>query len=428
MWRKRCRFIATLLAACYILYASVACATPAVKPPVEAKVLKLGCVMPFTGPASLWGKTIRPAMEIYTDLINSDGGLKVGEDNYKVEIYFADGDAINPSSDAAAARSLIYGQNVKAIVGYFGAGYPAVAPITTPEKVILNSSTISMGTFDASRDRYSIFGFPSVEMSINQAMAVMHAFPEAKTLCWVNASGGNVDVENTFGPVDAAIEKEYGIKSVHLSYPMGTMNFTAYIAKMADLGADVLYSFGTPLEVGLMAKQRYQMGYKWPIVQCAATLNTNMVKGLTGSTEAMQNICGNYSLPWVLKKVKVAPKYLDMANRIRAEYKRTNNGEEPYAGVFGVGVVMEGQYLEGVEMAGTTDPDQVMNTFRGGSIETFGGKFTLSGTKTYGAPVVFGYPCGMSIIKGEENVYLNEEPLWDVDHPVGGVDLYKMLR
>ena len=32
------------------------------------------------------------------------------------------------------------------------------------------------------------------------------------------------------------------------------------------------------------------------------------------------------------------------------------------------------------------------------------------------------------IIKGNENVYLNEEPLLDVDHPVGGVELYKQLQ
>jgi branched-chain amino acid transport system substrate-binding protein len=405
-----------------------ACAAPVAQAPAQAKVIKVGSVMPFTGPASLWGKAIRPVMEIYRDLLNADGGVKIGDDLYKVELYFADGDAINPSSDASAARSLIYDQNVKAIVSYFGAGYSAVAPVTTPEKVILNSSTISMGAYNAAREPYSIFGFPAVEMSINQAIAVMHAFPEAKTLCWISASGGNVDVEKTFGPTDKAIGETYNIKSIHVSYPMGTMNFTAYIAKMADLGADVLFSFGTPLEVGLMAKQRYQMGYKWPIAENAAVLDANMVKGIAGSEEAMQNICGDYCYPWVLKKVTVAPRYLDMANRIREEYKKKYDGKEPYVGAFGVGVTSMGQYLEGLQMAGTTDPDTVMKAFKGGTVETFIGKFTLSGEKAYGSSVVFGYPCGMSIMKGSENIYLNEEPLLDVDHPMGGLDLFKSLN
>jgi ABC-type branched-subunit amino acid transport system substrate-binding protein len=209
---------------------------------------------------------------------------------------------------------------------------------------------------------------------------------------------------------------------------MGTMNFTAYIAKMADQGADVLFSFGTPLEVGLLAKQRYQMGYKWPIAENAAVLDASIVKGIAGSEEAMQNICGDYCYPWVLKKVTIAPRYLDMAKRIREAYKTKYDGKEPYVGAFGVGVTSMGQYLEGIQMAGTIDPDKVMSVFRGGTLETFIGKYTLSGSTTYGSPVVFGYPCAMSIMKGSENVYLNEEPLLDVEHPMGGVELFKSMN
>jgi ABC-type branched-subunit amino acid transport system substrate-binding protein len=410
-----------------VILAVSACATPVAQAPAEAKVLKIGSVMPFTGPAAFWGLSERPVMEIYADLINEDGGLKVGDDTYKVEMDFADG-PLSPSADAAAARSLIYDKNVKAILGYFGIGYPALSSVTTPEKVILDSTTISMGTFSAANEPYSIFGFPAVEMSINQALAVMHAFPEAKTLCWVYASGGNVDVEKIYGPVDEAIEKTYGIKSVRVGYPAGTMNFTAYISKMADLKADVLYIIGQPLEVGLLAKQRYQMGYKWPIGSNAALLDFNTVKGIAGSVEAMQNICGDYCLPWVLKKVTVAPKYLDMAIRIRDTYKAKYPDKELYAGSFGTGVPAMGHYLEAVQLAGTTDPDKVMGVLRGGTLETFLGKYTLSGSETYGSPVVFGYPCAVSIIKGNESIYLNEEPLLDVDHPVGGVELYKQLQ
>jgi hypothetical protein len=77
-----------------------------------------------------------------------------------------------------------------------------------------------------------------------------------------------------------------------------------------------------------------------------------------------------------------------------------------------------GHYLEGAQMAGSIDPDKVMKALRGGTVDTFVGTYTLSGKKTYGSPVVFGYPCAMSIIRGNEYVYLNEEPMWDVDHPL----------
>ena len=46
-----------------------------------------------------------------------------------------------------------------------------------------------------------------------------------------------------------------------MPYPEGTLNFTPYLTKMAEQGTEVIYSVGSPLEVGLMAKQRWQMGY-----------------------------------------------------------------------------------------------------------------------------------------------------------------------
>jgi branched-chain amino acid transport system substrate-binding protein len=401
---------------------TVACAATPAAAPAEAKVLKIGCVMPFSGSGAQWGLQIRPVLEIYADEINKDGGIKVGDDMYKVELYFADG-PMSPAADAAAARSLVYDKGVKAITSYFGLGYSTIAPITNAEKAIFVSSTINMGAYNAANEPYSIFGYCAVEMSINQAMAVMQAFPELKTICWTGAKGGNVEVEKIFGPVDEAIEKEYGVKSVRMYYPEGTTNFTAYISKMAEMGVDALYTFANPIENGLLAKQRYQMGYKWPIIQNAAIVDLAVLRGIVGSDEAMQGICGNYSFPWVLKKVTVAPRYLDMANRIRAKYKETHQNKEPFAGGFGAGAPQMGHYLEGVQLAGTTDPDKVMKVLRGGTIETFLGKYTLSGKETYGSPVVVGYPCGMGIIKGKELVYLNENPLWDVDHPVGGVTM-----
>ena len=57
----------------------LACA-PASQAPAEEKTLKIGCIMPFTGPAGLWGTSIKPGMDLYAQFINEDGGLKVGND------------------------------------------------------------------------------------------------------------------------------------------------------------------------------------------------------------------------------------------------------------------------------------------------------------------------------------------------------------
>jgi hypothetical protein len=187
---------------------------------------------------------------------------------------------------------------------------------------------------------------------------------------------------------------------------------------MAEQGVEVIYCVGSPLEVGLMAKQRYQMGYSWPIGQEASNVDLNIVKGIAGSEEAMQNIVSDYPLPWVFKKTAISPKYMDMAKRMWARFKEQNNNKEPFTGIYGGGGALPmSQYFEALEQAGTTDPDVVMKTIRGGTFDSFFGKYKLSGEKYYGSNVVFGHPICMGIIKGMETVYLGEYPLTNVDTP-----------
>jgi branched-chain amino acid transport system substrate-binding protein len=398
-----------------ILIAVTACSAPKPQPPVEVKTLKVGCVMPFTGPAALWGQNIRPAMEIYADLINEDGGLKVGADTYKIEMTFKDG--FGPAPAATAARNLIYEDGVKAIVGYFGVGIAAITQVTNPEKVILNISTIAGLDPSPPEKSYTVYGFPATEMTPYQAVAAMQAFPQYHTLAWTFPSSGEHSIDATFAATDARFLKEFGIKRMMMPYPEGTLNFTPYLTKMAEQGTEVIYSIGSPLEVGLMAKQRWQMGYKWPIIQNAPALQYDLMKGIGGSEEAIQNIVSDYPVPWAFKKTTVSPKYLNMAKRIWAKYTEKYK-KDMFIGAFGgAAVTSQGQYFEALEQAGTIDPDAVMKTLRGGTFETFMGRYTLTGKRFYGSDVVFGHPCAVCISKGQDNIYLGEYPLTDINTP-----------
>jgi len=399
-----------------ILVTITACSAPAAQPVSAVKTLKVGNIMPFTGSAALWGQNIRPGMEIYADLINEDGGLKIGNDMYKVEMTFVD--AYGPAPAASAARKLIYDDGVSAIVGYFGLGIAAISQVTNPEKVILNIGTIG-GKDPAPTDKsYVFYGFPQSEMCIYQAIALMQSFPQYHTLGWTGMRSGDQTPDAFFAPTDEKLLKEFGIKVVRVYYPEGTMNFTPYLTKMAEKGVEAVYTVGTPLEVGLMAKQRTQMGYNWPIGQEASNVDLSIVKGICGSEEAMQNIVSDWPLPWEFRKTKVSDKYLDMSKRMWTRFKEKNDGKEPFTGIYGGGGALPmSQYFEAVQQAGTTDPDAVMKTIRGGTFDTFFGTYKTSGEKYYGSNVVFGHPICMGVIKGMETVYLGEYPMTTVDNP-----------
>ncbi len=396
-----------------VLLGITACAGSAAQPVSTEKTLNVGCIMPFSGGAALWGNSIRPGMELYAQLINEDGGIKIGNDTYKVNMIFKDG--WEPAAAAAATRSLIYEDKVGFIVGYFGLGIAAISQISNPEKVVLNMTTIG-GPDPIPVDKsYVFYGYPVLEMMPYQAISMMKAFPQYHTLGWTGVESGDSVHHSTFEAVDEKFLKDYGIKSVREYYPQGTLNFTPYITKLAEQGVDAIFSVGSPIELALLAKQRYALGYKWPIGMASCQLDTSVMKGLVGSEEAMQNIVADFPCPWEFKKVTVSPKYLDMAKRIWNKYRELNN-KDLWMGAYGGACCNSmGQLFEVLEKAGTTDPDVVMRTVRGGTFDSFFGRYTLAGEKHFGSKSVFGNPCCMGIIKGMDIVYLGEYPFTNID-------------
>ena len=384
---------------------------PKPQPAAEQKSLKIGCIMAFSGAAAMYGERGRQIADCYIELINEDGGVKIGNDTYKVDLCWAD-DGWTPAGAAAAARKLIYDDKVIAIMGYIGPGFSALSPVTNPEKVILITRTGSI-IYSPQKDPYVIFGTPTGEITLNQGLAVMMAHPDLHTLTWT----GNMDdrrmSSSVFDPVDRHLEQDFGIKSKRIYFPVGTTNFTPYIAKMAEQGTEVVFVGGTLLDTALMAKQRWEMGYKWPIGQTSDSL-VDILFGICGK-DASQGIMGNRVNPLELKKVTVAKKYLDMTQRIVDRFQKNVGKPIDNYGIFSIFITHLSQYIECAQSIGTTDPDLMMKAFKGGTFDSFQGRYTYSGTRTYGAPVVFGSPCGMGIIKGNEDIYLGEYPLKDAD-------------
>jgi len=127
---------------------------------------------------------------------------------------------------------------------------------------------------------------------------------------------------------------------------------------MADQGTQAIFVGGTILEVALLAKQRWQMGYKWPIGQTSDNL-PDLLFGICGK-DAAQGIIGNRMDPLELKKVTVAQKYLDMTQRICDRYQVKYSKPMTEWGTFSAIITQLSQYFECAQLTGTTDPDVMM--------------------------------------------------------------------
>jgi hypothetical protein len=359
------------------------------------------------------------ARQSYPAIMNAynskEGGIRVGDDIYKLEIVDSDAPIFPPSADLAGAKDLILNRKVNAICIYYGIAGAPIATISNKAKVIFNQGTLLSSYYDPKQYRYCFFGYPTFEILQWQPLYMAKALPEVNCLAYLNPASGETQLEADIpSEVRQMAKEKFGVDLVSFLYPAGTQNFTPYLTKIKESKADAIYTMCNMSEIGMMAKQSHELGYKFFIGWSATVTDIDELRNLCGGDEAMENICPDWSAPYNLKESKISPKYAALIDSIRSYYKKTY-GKDPPANRFSVTCMMIGQYIEAVQRAGSIDPDAVMKQLNGGMLDTYLGTFKLTGSNNYGADVVCGYHQGIGIIKHGQVQYLTEWTMEDAD-------------
>ena len=105
----------------------------------ETKEIKIGAVLPLTGPAAQYGKWIQEALELGKEEINISGGINGKE----LEIIYED-DQANPAFAANAMRKLVNQDKVQLVFGSWASSCVlAQAPIAEQTHTVLMAEAIS---------------------------------------------------------------------------------------------------------------------------------------------------------------------------------------------------------------------------------------------------------------------------------------------
>ena len=412
---KRSYSVAIILVIALILLGIFAIASaqkPAQAQTSEANIVKIGLPMPLSGPASPWGLIPTPFREAWIEVFNREG-FDVAGKNYKLKLIQVD-DQNSSEGGAAAAKQLIYGDGCKFFAGHWSWNFPAVAAVTNPAKVIFVTRTGNQalpkswgGLYDPKTMPYVVFGSPSEEIFIANVFALVKKFPESKQLGMLDCTlGAGAGWDQVFD-----VLKKAGIKYHMERFPLGTTDFAPYITRFREAGCKVVYIAGWVGETMQFAKQRWEMGYKDMVVGSSGPfVNIDMYNTVCGH-DAAQGLIGQYWAPWDYKKTKVNPKYIAMCKEaLKIAAQKTGKPYE-YTGEIGWVPSHTLILVQAMQKAGTvTDTDAIMKAIRGGTFDTTAGKWTMSGAKTYGSPVVFGSPSALCEIKGDKEVYLTEDP------------------
>jgi branched-chain amino acid transport system substrate-binding protein len=101
------------------------------------KKLTIGVADALTGGGAVYGLPQANAVKMAADEINAGGGIKVGPDNYKIDVIAYD-DKANPTEATNAVRKLIDRDGVKYVLGFCCSGATsAVASFIAKEKAVM---------------------------------------------------------------------------------------------------------------------------------------------------------------------------------------------------------------------------------------------------------------------------------------------------
>lgn len=248
----------TILLASALGAASLMAPAPA---DAQDKVLKIGQIGVMSGPAASWGLVNRYAAEAMAQMINEDGGWRIGDEKYRIEIVSVD-DRNDMRTAIAGIERLAYQDGVKYVIG------PNVDDPSTAILPVLADAGLFNISYGFKRDLFS----PPSE---NTALGMIASYQTApivykylmdthgvKTVSFVtwNGIGG---FANRDAGVDAAKELGLDILTEDALYEPGTTDFFPIMSGLVAGNPDLIVLSGaTPSEAPLLIRAARELGYQ----------------------------------------------------------------------------------------------------------------------------------------------------------------------
>ena len=323
------------------------------------KVVKIGFLAPLTGAVAAWGKPGLDGCRIWADWANEAGGIKIGEDTYKVEFVAYD-DEYDPGKARAGAVKLIKEDDVKFIMMLGGDPWPGVSPVSEKENMLFSTLLPSDLTPEtkmlvAPCEVHPIYNVTGVEWLAENK-------PDLKTavICAQDDSLGKPSVATYLAAFEAAGIKVLGEPTF---FDPATTDFAPIMSKMLAEKPDILCLDTCYADyVHPLTEQAFQQGFKGQMISCTADFYPKMVEKT--SKEFMEGFIfqfPDFDDPALNEKHVNFPK----PNEFYAEYKKRYSEGEWSAVSWEYASIMD-LWSDAAQKAGTTDPQAVLKAMKEG--------------------------------------------------------------
>lgn len=311
------------------------------------KVVKIGVFEPASGDSASGGKKETLGMQFANSQTNT---VEVGGETYKVELVYADNGS--DASKAPTAASQLVSQDVVMVLGSYGSGVSmAAGPIFGDAGLAAMGVTCTNPNVTAGNDYYYRICFLDPFQGTVLANFAMDKF-QAKTAYLLGEQGNEYD-QGLIAFFKQAFEAAGG-KVVADSFPKNNSDFTSYLNKAKNEGADVIF---TPVSIAYATQiisQASSLGLEIPFLG-SDTLDDNMVLDAAKGTNVQLYVSTFYQeggSPEFDQGIK------DYINN-NAEAKTANGGNDTIAAVTAMGYDAYYVALEAIKAAGSVDPAAV---------------------------------------------------------------------
>lgn len=369
--------------------------------------LKVGVIMPITGVISTVAMGWVRGFELYFDKVNNQGGIKIGDKQYLIDLI-AEDSKLNPEAAATAARKLIQQDGTKFIFGaILDPEAEAIYGVTSPNKVLqlITWVTLSGGSSDVSPDkplavRPMISSDSSIPLLIDY---ISKAYPNAKTMAITYS-------ELAWEPViqyTKSLAKEHGIELLGAEYyDLGITDFVPLYTKVLASKPDIVFAMQSA-QPWVQVKAARQLGFKGPFVSSSPT-GPELFLGIAGPEDSKNVVCAGWN---------PANPPTDTLQEIVASWQ-SKYGKEPFvsdsAFAWDAGWIL----AQALQKSGSIEPEKVVAAIdtmtAPGSLQTSFGSAQMGGKERYGVNRVLIRPIPITHIMDDGTVKLIELKISDL--------------
>ena len=227
----------------------------------EPKEIKIGAVLPLTGPAATLGEWIKQGYQLAVSDINAAGGIN-GE---KIKLIIEDGMG-DPKTSVSAFRKLVEIENVKIVLGVVSSVCLALKPLADESKILFFAD---VGHPQITGD--SKYVFRHSQTADQEATVISQFIVGDKNLKKGLVIVGSDDYGISFLNKATDNFKNANVKIENITFEVGTKDFKTITQKAIKYAPQfVILGGGDPKGIGLLVKKLREYNYKSLIITTMA--------------------------------------------------------------------------------------------------------------------------------------------------------------